>query len=207
MKKNQNSPAEISASITLITSLSVSVSILWGLILVSPESAYQTMKNELDSMLFYPRWPGILAGEIYSYLNVDKWVQLWLGDSSLSGVRNPIEMMMVNWMSQRCEACRFVLYAFLSRLSYVFFWLIVFSPATLISLVCGYFQREIQKGQFFFTSPFRMGLCTLSFKFCLCALFVVVCSPFPVDVRLFALLTGLISLSTGLFVKYLQKEL
>ncbi len=108
MKRNQNSPTEISATITLITSLGVSISILWGLIFVSPESAYQIMKNELDSMLLYPKWPAELAGQIYTYLNVDKWAQLWLDSGSVSGVRNPIETMMINWMVQRFEVWRFV---------------------------------------------------------------------------------------------------
>ena len=207
MKRNQNSPTEISATITLITSLGVSISILWGLIFVSPESAYQIMKNELDSMVLCPKWPAELAGQIYSYLNVDKWAQLWLDSGRVSGVRNPIETMMINWMAERFEVWRFVLYAFLSRFSYAFYWLIVFSPAALISLCCGYFQREMQKGQFFFTSPFRMGLCTLSFKFCLCTLLMALCMPLPVDMWIFALLTGLMSLSSGLFVKHLQKEL
>lgn len=67
-------------------------------------------------------------------------------------------------MWERSDVCKWLLFILLHRVCTVLFRRFVFLPVAAISLIKGWKARQFNKGNFYFTSPFKMRLLRGSFN-------------------------------------------
>lgn len=83
-----------------------------------------------------------------------------------------------------------------------FFW-----PAGVISLLCGFCERQSRRDHYYFTSPYRMSARLWTFKLCFLGVVLAILSPVALPACVIPTLLGILTLMSGSLVSGLQKEL
>lgn len=83
-----------------------------------------------------------------------------------------------------------------------FFWL-----AGVISLLCGFCERQSRQDQYYFTSPYRMTARLWTFKLCFLGVVLAILAPVELPAFVIPSLCGILMLMSGSLIGGLQKEL
>lgn len=83
-----------------------------------------------------------------------------------------------------------------------FFWL-----AGVISLLCGFCERQSKQNHYYFTSPYRMSARLWTFKLCFLGVVLAILSPVALPACVIPTLLGILTLMSGSLISGLQKEL
>lgn len=83
-----------------------------------------------------------------------------------------------------------------------FFWL-----AGIISLLCGFCERQSRQDHYYFTSPYRMSARLWIFKLCFVGLILAILAPIALPAFVIPTLLGILTLMSGSMISGLQKEL
>lgn len=83
-----------------------------------------------------------------------------------------------------------------------FFWL-----AGVISLLCGFCERQSRQDHYYFTSPYRMSARLWIFKLCFVGLILAILAPIALPAFVIPTLLGILTLMSGSMISGLQKEL
>ena len=208
MTSKQQSQKQSASSLSVLTSLLVVASCIFGLALVPIGMVDQVLQVEWkDANACLGQWPADVTNEIYRSLNLDMWVQQIFGLDPSHVYQNELDRKVTGWMWERSDVCKLLLFILLLRVCTALFWSFVFLPVAAISFVKGWQARQFNKGNFYFTSPFKMRLLRGSFNLLAFLMVVMFFSPIALPRYLIPLVIGLLFLFCGMFVKYLQKEL
>ena len=208
MTSKQQSTKQSTSALSVLTSLLIVASFIFGLAFAPSGMVNQVLQIEWkDANACLSQWPAGMANEIYTSFNLDMWVQQIFGLDPSHVYQNELDRKVTGWMWERSDVCKLLLFILLLRVCTALFWSFVFLPVAVISFIRGWQARQFNKGNFFFTSPIKMRLLRGSFNLLALLMVVMFFSPIALPRYLVPLVIGVLFLFCGMFVKYLQKEL
>ena len=148
-----------------------------------------------------------LTNQIYDFFGIEHLMQELVRISGANRPNFDVEVRLAHWLVSRIDVLHLLLVITLLRLVTLCGWAAIFAPAFVITLFCGWLQREENKGKFFFTSPYRMTKWSCAIKLCLIGVVITVLSPVAVNVYVMPLLLIALVVLSGKLVSGLQKEI
>lgn len=120
---------------------------------------------------------------------------------------NEFVINLTNWVATRLKIIQLLLNIWAIRVGIVAHWSIAFMPLLLGCLLLGHLQREYNKSRYSFTSPFWLSFSIRACKFLFFACLTFLLTPWYVHPWLIPMSILLFSLSSGVAVTRLQKNL
>ena len=148
-----------------------------------------------------------LTNQIYDFFGIEHLMQELVRISGANRPNFDVEVRLAHWLVSRIDVLHLLLVITLLRLVTLCGWAAIFAPAFVITLFCGWLQREENKGKFFFTSPYRMTKWSCAIKLCLMGVVIAVLCPVAVNVYVMPLLLIALVVLSGKLVSGLQKEI
>ncbi len=148
-----------------------------------------------------------LTNQIYNLFGIEHLMQELVRISGANRPNFDVEVRLAHWLVSRIDVLHLLLVITLLRLVTLCGWAAIFAPAFVITLFCGWLQREENKGKFFFTSPYRMTKWSCAIKLCLMGVVIAVLCPVAVNVYVMPLLLIALVVLSGKLVSGLQKEI
>ena len=152
-------------------------------------------------------WAVGLTRQIYDFFGVEHLMHELVRISGADRPNFDVEVRLAHWIVGRIDVLHQLLVITLLRLVTLCGWTAVFTPAFVITLFCGWMQREENKGKFFFASPYKMTKWSSGIKLCLMGVIISVLCPVAVNVYVVPLLLIVLVVLSGKLVSGLQKEI
>ena len=117
------------------------------------------------------------------------------------------EQKATQFLKDRADVAEAISYLLALRLAVLaevmrFFWL-----SGVISLLCGFCERQNRQDHYYFTSPFQMSARLWTFRLCFLGLVLAILTPVVLPGFVIPTLLGILMLMSGSLISGLQKEL
>lgn len=111
------------------------------------------------------------------------------------------------WIETRTEAVLDLAFWFFRRLALFVIWLPWWAPMLLLSILHGYWNREIKKTDFGYTSPVKNRIARQIMYLCLMMTLVLFVLPISIEPFLFPMLMAAATVFSGIAIGNIQKRI
>jgi hypothetical protein len=111
------------------------------------------------------------------------------------------------WIETRTEAALDLAYWFFRRLALFVIWIPWWLPMLFLSIMHGYWNREIKKTDFGYTSPVKNRMARQTMFVCLMMTMILFVLPISLEPFLFPVLMALATICSGIAIGNIQKRL